>query len=97
MEEMFAHGIGRADFMNGMVRLELVTMVPGSGPTPAVEPRKVLWLPLDGFLRSAATMEGLIGELAKAGIVRPGPSAASGPPAPAAASPNFPSAHFHSE
>jgi hypothetical protein len=90
MDEIFAHGIGRADFLNGMVRLELVTLTPGGDGTPVAEPKRVLWMPLDGFLRSAATIEGLIRELAKAGVVRDAPQAVSGPPAVAVASPNFP-------
>ncbi len=91
MNEIFAHAVGRADFLSGMVRLELVTLAPGAdGGEPVAEPQRVLWLPLDGFLRSAATIEGLIGELTKAGVVRRAPSAAAGAPTPAAASPNFP-------
>ncbi len=94
MTELFAHGIGRADFMNGMVRLELITLVPGGDGAPISEPQRVLWIPLDGFLRSAATIEGLIGQLAEAGVVRRAPAAgAATSPAPAVAtalSPNFP-------
>ena len=91
MNDIFANGIGRADLLNGMVRLELVTLVPGADGTAAPQSSQALWLPLEGFLRSAATVEGLIAELAKAGLIRPPPSAAAGVPAPAPASPNFPS------
>jgi hypothetical protein len=90
LDEIFAHGIGRADLLNGMVRLELLTLVPGTDGAPSSEPQRVLWLPLEGFLRSAATIEGFVGELRKAGVVRAAPHAAAGAPAPAVLSPNFP-------
>jgi hypothetical protein len=85
MHEFFAHGIGRADVLDGMVRLELVTLSPGPDGVPIPEPSRILWLPLEGFLRSAAVIDGLRGELAKAGLVRTGPRAGVVP-----ASPNFP-------
>ena len=91
MTDLFAHGIGRADLFNGMVRLELVTLAPGPDGAATSQPSQALWLPLDGFLRSVATIEGLMGELAKAGVIRPPPRAGAGTPAPAPASPNFPS------
>ncbi|HLN24075.1 MAG TPA: hypothetical protein VK558_08845 [Patescibacteria group bacterium] len=89
MTDIFAHVINRIDLLEGVVRLELGVMVPGA-PEPIVEPRNIVHLPLNGFLRSAATIEGFLKELAKAGLVR---AATDAPVEPAAAattaSPNF--------
>ena len=95
MNEIFAHTISRIDFVEGMVRIELASLVPAAGDTTAVEPRHILHMPLGGFMRGAVTLEGFIREMVKRGILAPPP-----PPAPlpasgsaeagAPASPNFP-------
>ncbi|MBF0562429.1 MAG: hypothetical protein HQL37_10500 [Alphaproteobacteria bacterium] len=86
MIDIFAHSISRADFLEGMVRLELVTLVPGENAPDAVA-KHAIYLPLEGFLRAASTMDNFLRELSKAGIVK----SASPPPAPqhGSGSPNF--------
>ena len=90
MTDTFAHTINRIDLLDGVVRLELGVMVPGNGE-PIIEPRHVVHLPLNGFLRGAATIEGFLKELAKVGLVRSATETAATPDAPAVAtaSPNF--------
>ena len=55
MDNFFAHSISRVDYVGGLVRLELATIVPASAPTGGearLEPYKAVFLPLDGFLNS---------------------------------------------
>jgi hypothetical protein len=87
MTDIFAHVINRIDLLDGVVRLELGVMVPGT-PDPIVEPREIIQMPINGFLRSAATIESFLKELTKAGLIRH-TSDAPAEPAAAVASPNF--------
>ncbi len=105
MEPVFAHTIGRADFIGGAVRLELVTFQPdptiGSTATTA-QVSQVVFLPLDGFLKSVSVLDNLVQQFARAGLIQPAqppappttaPAAPAAPPEPAPArppaSPNF--------
>ncbi len=94
MQDIFAHTISRIDFLDGMVRIELITLNPG-GPDAGVEPKYALHMPLGGFMRGALTLENFIREMAKRGMLpTPGPAAAPAPaegagePSPTI-SPNF--------
>ena len=80
MVEIFAAGVARADLLNGMVRLECVSLVPGAaGEEPKVEPSQVLWLPLDGFLRTVPVLESLIQQMVEKDIIRPNPPVVNKP------------------
>lgn len=71
MNDIFAHTISRADLVGGMVRLELVTLQPGqanAAPTP--EAKNAVFMPLDGFLTSMNTMEGLVKQMVDAGVLK---------------------------
>lgn len=68
--DLFSHGIGRADVIAGTVRLELYTLVPseaGTDPRPVVD--TVVHMPLEGFVRSMSVLEGIVQQMIKAGVV----------------------------
>ena len=68
---VFAHSIGRIDFMGGTVRLELVTLMPGeAGGGPIASPLTAVYMPLEGFLQSVSTMEQLVKRMADGGLIR---------------------------
>ena len=73
METIFAHGIGRADFLGGAVRLELATLVPDAAAGtagPRADTTHVVFMPLEGFLKGVATLEALVQRFAEAGMIR---------------------------
>lgn len=72
-EHIFAHTIGRADLIGGVIRCELNTMVPGEhgAEQPQALVNHALIMPVDGFLRAFATLEDLVRKLVAAGIIRP--------------------------
>ena len=92
MESVFSHTIGRADLIGGAVRLELVTFQPDqANPTgTAAQVTHAVFMPMEGFLRSMSVLEGLVQQLAQAGVIQqrpaaePMPSAAVPPPEPPA-------------
>jgi len=72
MDNFFAHSISRVDYVGGLVRLELATVVPAANPNGGearLEPYKVVFLPLDGFLNSVGVVQGLVQKLVDAGVV----------------------------
>ncbi len=89
MQDIFSHTISRVDFLDGMVRIELVTLVPGS-PEGSVDVKYALHMPLGGFMRGALTLENFIREMAKRGMLPTSPSSPEDAPLPAPTiSPNF--------
>jgi hypothetical protein len=85
METLFAHTIGRADLIGGAVRLELVTFQPDpANPAGAAgQVTHAVFMPMEGFLRGMSVLEGLVQQLAQAGVLqRGGPEAAPAAPAP---------------
>ncbi|MBF0461960.1 MAG: hypothetical protein HQL87_11235 [Magnetococcales bacterium] len=73
VKTVFAHTIGRADFIGGVVRCELNTLIPGDEASE--RPRSVathaLVMPMDGFLRAFATLEELVRQLTAAEVIHP--------------------------
>ena len=72
MQDIFSHTISRIDFIDGMVRIELVTLSPtgvDGSQEPGVQPQFALHMPLGGFMRGALTMENFIREMANRGIL----------------------------
>ena len=102
MENIFSHTISRVDYLDGMVRIELVTLAPvaagqdaaDAAANAAVEPRYALHMPLGGFMRGALTLENFIRAMVDRGIL-PSPAPAAPPAVPPVAevkpagSPNF--------
>ena len=91
--ELFAHTIGRIDFIDGIVRIELANLVPNDGAAASIVPQHVLHMPLSGFMRGTVTLENFIRELVKRGIL-PTPAEVRQAAAPAGilaatGSPNF--------
>ncbi len=99
MDQIFAHSLGRADFIGGAIRLELITFQPDTALNPSgakAEVTHVVFMPLEGFLKSVATQEGLVRQLAQVGVIQTTPPpvdqkpAEPAAPAPAAALPAGP-------
>jgi len=100
MKDIFANTISRIDFIDGMIRIELVTLSPSletiegatvtDSQSAGVKVRYALYMPLGGFMRGALTQEKFIQELVSRGILMP-PVAPSSDPAdpPPPVSPNF--------
>ncbi|CCG42390.1 hypothetical protein PHAMO_380058 [Magnetospirillum molischianum DSM 120] len=77
MKDIFANTISRIDFIDGMIRIELVTLSPsldsieggGDGQGASIKVRYALYMPLGGFMRSALTQEKFIQEMVSRGIL----------------------------
>ena len=69
--EIYADGIGKLHFVGGMVRYDFVTLQPnpdGSGD-PIPEYKERIIMPPQGFLRMFDSMQSLIDNLVKAGVL----------------------------
>ena len=70
--ELYADGIGGISLTEGLVRIELVSLLPNAvepnRPTPDVRQR--LLMTPQGFLQAFAAMQDLLGKLEEAGVVR---------------------------
>ena len=89
MQDIVAYGVRRADLVGGLVRVELTSVECGERGEPREVVAGAVHLPLAGFLRLAATVDGLMRQLVAAGAVVP-TGGAEAPARPPAASPNFP-------
>lgn len=72
-EETFADGIGEITLVGGMVRMDLVSLSSTQKDekgNPALEIRRRVVMPPDGFLRSFSAMENLVNQLVDAGVVK---------------------------
>ena len=58
--EIFADGVGRVDFVSGVVRIELVSLEPAESGQGKMEVRQRIAMPVDGFLHSLNTMGDLV-------------------------------------
>lgn len=75
--DLFAHRIHKAEFFNGIVRLECSVIRPDEtgnfDPNAAVPPEEVSFtvnMPLQGFMRSLSEMRELAADLQKKGVLR---------------------------
>ena len=87
--EIFADDVGRVDFVNGVIRFELVSLSPTEDGQGRKEVSQRVIMPVDGFLQSLNTMGELVNKLVEAGVLKrnaPAPDA----PAPAAGGPSSP-------
>jgi hypothetical protein len=67
----------RIDMLNGVVRLELGVLQPrGEGQPPEVAASGMLVMSVEGFVRSAATMQAFLEQLAAKGVLRRDPASA---------------------
>jgi hypothetical protein len=88
--EIYADGIGRIGFADGMVRIELVSVPapePGRENEPQQEPRARIVMTPHGFLRSLQSQHALLQKLEAAGLVKRGAQPGESQPTPK--SPNF--------
>jgi hypothetical protein len=73
--ELYADGIGGISLTEGMVRIELVSLLPNAvepnRPTPEVRQRLIMTP--QGFLQAHAAMQNLLEKLEEAGIVQRNP------------------------
>jgi hypothetical protein len=75
-DPQFVDEFKRIGLANGVVRIELGVLPPADeGQQPALESTGTLVMSIDGFLRSAATIEAFLKQLAAKGIVRHDPTA----------------------
>jgi len=104
MKDIFANTISRIDFIDGMIRIELVTLSPpaesaeggtvSDGEGAGIKVSYALYMPLGGFMRGALTQEKFIQEMVSRGILltptapSPTPEGPSPPPS-SSKSPNF--------
>ena len=68
--EIFADGVGRVDFVSGVVRIELVSLEPTDSGQGRMEVRQRIAMPVDGFLHSLNTMGDLVNKLVEAGVLK---------------------------
>lgn len=68
--EVFADGVGRVDFVSGVVRIELVSLEPAESGQGKMEVRQRIVMPVDGFLHSLNTMGDLVNKLVEAGVLK---------------------------
>ena len=87
--ETYADGIGRIGFSEGMVRIELISIVPSEreGGEAKTEVRHRLVMTPHGFLRALQAQHSLLQKLEQAGLVKRQDS--PGTPGAATNSPNF--------
>jgi hypothetical protein len=88
--EIYADGIGRIGFADGMVRIELVSVPapePGRENEPQPVPRARIVMTPHGFLRSLQSQHALLRKLEAAGLVKRSAQPGEAPAAPK--SPNF--------
>jgi len=71
-QEVFADAIGEIRFENGVFRIDLVTIAPpkGNSKTPAMAFKQRIIMPVEGFVRSYATMEKVVKKMLDAGIIK---------------------------
>lgn len=85
MTELFADGAADITVINGVVRLNLVTLEPDPASRDKGEPRTVpttqhrLMMPLPGFVNAVAQAQALLAKLEQAGVLQRG--APGAPPA----------------
>ncbi len=67
--EMFADGIERITTQGGVVRIDYVSVSPGSAGHPAIQQRQRIIMSLQGFVNAFATLQEMVQKLAKAEAV----------------------------
>ncbi|WP_096703485.1 hypothetical protein [Magnetospirillum sp. 15-1] len=82
VSEIFADGVGRVDFVSGVVRIELVSLEPTESGQGKMEVRQRIAMPVDGFLHSLNTMGDLVNKLVEAGVLKRNEQTAGAAPAP---------------
>src|SRR5437867_1700509 len=96
--EVFVDGIGRIGFVDGMVRIELISRSGAETDEqgrPRPEVRQRLIMTLNAFLQGLQAQQSVIAKLQEAGVLRVDAAPAAGTPAPAPTpavlpkSPNF--------
>lgn len=71
ISDIFAHTIGRVDFIGGVIRIELVNLVPSDAGKPSVQPHHTVIIPVEGLLDATATLQDMVRKLAEAGVLKP--------------------------
>ncbi|MDP1749510.1 MAG: hypothetical protein Q8L22_08635 [Reyranella sp.] len=71
INSQFADEVKRIGLVNGTVRIELgILAATDEGHKPSLEPSGILVMSLEGFLRSAATIDAFREELVAKGLVQ---------------------------
>lgn len=97
LPETFTDGIGPIALFGGVVRIDLVGVIPNpqaANNQPDVQVKHRLYMPLEGFLRSFSRMEEWVNQLVEAGVIRKNEKGANmvgatGVDQPPPKSPNF--------
>jgi hypothetical protein len=91
-DPQFIDTFTRIDMLNGVVRVELGVLQPrGEGQPPEIAASGMLVMSVEGFVRSASTMQAFLQQLAEKGVLRREPAEGQGKQAAKAGakSPNF--------
>jgi hypothetical protein len=73
-DPQFVDQITRIGFANGVIRIELGVVPPiEDGQQPTLEPSGLLVMSLEGFIRSAATIDAFRKQLLDKGVIRQNP------------------------
>jgi hypothetical protein len=71
-QEIFADGIGSIVFEGGVMRIDLMSMVPGQRDKdnkPQMAFRQRIVMPVEGFLNSYKIFQEIIGKMEKSGLI----------------------------
>jgi len=96
--EVFVDGIGRIGFVDGMIRIELISRSGGETDAqgrPKPEVRHRLVMTLAGFLQGLQAQQSVIVKLQEAGVLQAPPAAPGSPPAADAPAAAPKSSNFH--
>ena len=70
-QEIYVDGVGKIDFVGGVVRLELVALQSDdSGAEPKPEVRQRLVMPARGLLQSLSVIQNMVQKMVDAGVVQ---------------------------
>ncbi len=69
--ELYIDGIGKIDFVGGVVRLELVALESTEeGKEPVPEVRQKLVMPARGLLQSLSVIQNMVQKMVDAGVIQ---------------------------
>ena len=84
-DQIFADGVANVTMTSGVLRIDFDRVAAGradGGEPPPREPALRLLMPLEGFVQAMATLERVIAEMERRGLVRRQPAGGTAPTAP---------------
>jgi len=70
-DEIYIDGIGKIDFIGGVIRMELVALESaGEGKEPAPTVRQKVVMPARGLLQSMSVMQNMVQKMTDAGVIQ---------------------------